>query len=65
MRKTAETRSSLGNTIKGTSLPEYGIICKEGLRTIVLVSLIELLGKLLDSTIFRIVHPYTIIHSVE
>ena len=40
-------------------------LCREGLRMIVLVSLIVLLRELLVSTICRMVHPYIAIHSVE
>ena len=53
MRKIVETRNPLSNTIKDTStimrnpLPELG---REGLRMIVLVSLIVLLRGLLVST---------------
>ena len=68
MRKIVETRNPLSNTIKDTSaimrspLPE---LCREGLRMIVVVSLIVLLRGFLVSTIFRMVHPYTHIHSIE
>ena len=68
MRKIVETRNPLSNTIKDTStimrnpLPES---CREGLRMIVLVSLIVLLRGFLVSTIFRMVHPYIHIHSIE
>ena len=61
MRKILETRNPLSNTIKDTStimrnpLPE---LCREGLRMIVLVSLIVLLRGFLVSTIFHMVHPY-------
>ena len=67
MRKIVETRSSLSNAIKDTSTimrsvtPPY-IIQTKGLRMIVLVSLIALLRELL---VFRMVHPYIAIHSVE
>ena len=44
--------------------PPY-IIQTKGLRMIVLVSLIVLLRELLVSTIFRMVHPYIAICSVE
>ena len=69
MRKIVETISLLSNTIKDTStimrnpLSEY--ICREGLRMIVLVSLIVLPRRLLVSTIYRMVHPYITVHSVE
>ena len=59
--KIVETRNPLSNTIKDTStimcnpLPE---LCREGLRMIVLVSLIVLLRGFLVSTIFHMVHPY-------
>ena len=55
MRKIVETRNPLSNTIKDTStimrypLPE---LCREGLRMIVLVSLIVVLRGFLVSTIF-------------
>ena len=69
MRKIVETRSSFSNTIKDTSTimrnPPLSELCREGLRMIVLVSLIVLLRELLVSTIFRMVHPYITIHSVE
>ena len=70
MRKIVDTRSSLSNTIKDTSTIMRNpfacmSICGEGLRMIVLVSLIVLLKELLVSTIFRMVHPYIAIHSVE
>ena len=38
-------------------------MCREGLRMIVLVSLIGL-RRLLVPTIYRMVHPYISIHSV-
>ena len=65
MRKIVETRSSLSNTIKDTSTIMRNPFVREGLRMIVLVSLIVLLRELLVSTIFRMVHPYITIHSVE
>ena len=43
--------------------PPY--IFRQGLRMIVLVSLIVLPRRLLVPTVFRMVHPYTSIHSVE
>ena len=63
MRKIVETRSSLSNTIKATIIvtPPY-IIQAKGL---VLVALIVLLRELLVSAIFRMVHPYIAIHSIE
>ena len=68
MRKIVETRNHLSNTIKETStimrnpsLHNSG----KGLRMIVLVSLIVLLRGFLVSTIFRMVHPYIHIHSIE
>ena len=63
-----ETRNPLSNIIKDTStimhnpLPE---LRREGLRMIVLVSLIVLLRGFLVSTIFRMLHPYIHIHSSE
>ena len=66
MRKIVETRSSLSNTIKATIIvtPPY-IIQAKGLRMVVLVALIVLLRELLVSAIFRMVHPYIAIHSIE
>ena len=65
MRKIVETRSLLSNTIKDTSTIMRNPLseCREGLRMIVLVSLIVLLRRLLVSTIFRMVHPYITVHS--
>ena len=66
MRKIVETRSSLSNTILAQScITPLSELCREGLRMIVLVSLIVLLRELLVSTIFGMVHPYIAIHSVE
>ena len=56
MRKIVETRNPLSNTIKDTSTimrNPLSELCREGLRMIVLVSLIILLRGLLVSMIFR------------
>ena len=71
MGKIVETRSSLSNTIKDTSTimrnpslhnSEKGVThdCAS-----ILDSIAILLRELLVSTIFRMVHPYIAIHSVE
>ena len=54
MRKMVGTKSLLSNTIKDTSTTmrnPLSELCREGLRMIVLVSLIVLLRELLVSTI--------------
>ena len=72
MRKIMETRSSLSNTIKDTSTimrnpslhnSDKGVAhdCASILDSIYII----LLRELLVSTIFRMVHPYIAIHSVE
>ena len=68
MRKIVETSNPFSNTIKDTSTimrNPLSELCREGLRMIVLVSLIVLLKGLLVSTIFRMVHPYIHVHSME
>ena len=69
MRKSVETRSLLSNTIKDTSTimrnPSLHIQTKGYTCMIVLVCLIVLLRRLLVSIIFRMVHPYIAIHSLE
>ena len=66
MRKIVETSNPLSNTIKDNSTimrNPLSELCREGLRMIVLVSLIVLLRGYLVSTIFRMVHPYIHVHS--
>ena len=68
MRKIMETSNPLSNTIKDTSTimrNPLSELCREGLRMIVLVSLIVLLRGLLVSMIFRMAHPYIHVHSME
>ena len=67
MRKIVETRSLLTNTIKDTStimrnpLSEY-----VGRVTHDCASILDSIGKkTFVSTIFRMVHPYITVHSVE
>ena len=55
-----DTSTVMRNTLLGEAMdkPLNINICREGLRTIVLVSLIILLRELFVSTIFRMLHPY-------
>ena len=68
MQKIMETRNPLSNTIKDTSTIMHNLLpelYREGLHMIVLVSLIVLLRGFLVSMIFRMVHLYIHIHSIE
>ena len=65
MRKIVETRSSLSNTIKDSYYTQSCVtplseLCREGLRMIVLVSLIVLLRELLVSTIGTSLHRHSL-----
>ena len=66
MPKIVETRSSLSNTIKDTSTimrnPSLHNSDKGVMHD---CARIVLLRELLVSTIFRMVHPYIAIHSIE
>ena len=65
MRKIVKQEVPLARILAQSCVTPLSELCREGLRMIVLVSLIVLLRELLVSTIFGMVHPYITIHAVE